>query len=110
MGQRPPISSLSRVPLPYTITAEVDGNPWFPGVDTTFEGAYMTSPLDRPTEGDWVAGTLEVNSIGAVVGLVMVGPGSSRALAVGEWWEWARLTDPTTGVRPVIPVGSVVVQ
>lgn len=103
-------SVLSRAPLTYAIEAESDGTPWTPAVDSVFEGAYLTSPLARPTAPDWVAGTLEVTSIGTVRGLVLVGPGSSHDLASGEWWEWARLTDPGSGVQVVEAVGKVIVS
>jgi hypothetical protein len=108
-GQRPPVSSLSREPLTYTITAAVDGNPWFPGVGTTFEGAYLPSSAAKPQPSDWVIGSTEVNEIGSVVGLVMIGPGA-KVLAVGTWYEWTRLTDPATGVQVVRSVGTVDIQ
>lgn len=107
MGVREPRSVLSRAPLTYTVTAEIDGNPWSPGVGATFEGAYLANPLARPVAPDWVAGSFQTTSIGTVVGLVLVGPGSAKDLAAGVWWEWTRLTDPITGVQVVQPVGSV---
>lgn len=103
-------SSLSREPLTYSIAAEVNGAPWYPSVGTTFEGAYLSSPLAKPAAPDWAAGTLEVTGIGSVRGLVMVGPGSAKVLAVGEWYEWVRLTDPATGVQVVKMVGMVIIQ
>jgi hypothetical protein len=109
MGQREPISSLSRVPLPYTVTAQANGAPWAPGVGSTFEAAYLPTPLVKPTNPDWVAGSFETDSIGSVVGLVVVGPGSAMVLAPGEWWEWVRLTDPASNVLFVDQVGSVIV-
>jgi hypothetical protein len=106
---RDPISVLSRTPLAYTVSAEVDGAPWAPGVSSTFEAAYLAGPLARPAGGDWVAGTFDTTVIGGVIGLVLVGPGA-KVLAVGEWWEWVRLTDPPTNVQVVEQVGSVIVQ
>ena len=103
-------SALSRAPLPYAIRAEADGEPWVPAVDSTFEGAYLSSPLARPTSGDWKAGTLEINAVGAVIGSVMVGPGSAVELAPGTWYEWTRLTDPGTGVQVVDNPGSVIIE
>lgn len=103
-------SVLSREPLAYAISAEVDGAPWAPAVDSTFEGAYLASPLATPVSDDWVDGTFETTIIGTVRGLVMVGPGSTSALTAGQWYEWVRLTDPTTGVQVVSQVGSVIIE
>lgn len=103
---------LSRDPLTYDVQAESAGKPWTPGAGSTFEGAYLPSPLVRPAAGDWKAGSLELTSIGTVRGLVMTGPGSANnnALAVGSWYEWVRLTDPTLGVQFVDMVGRVIVK
>jgi hypothetical protein len=102
-------SVLSREPLTYAISAEIGGAPWEPGVGSTFEGAYLASPLARPAGPDWVAGSFDTSPIGTVRGLVMIGPGSTKVLALGTWYEWVRLTDPVTGVQVVDQVGSVVI-
>lgn len=103
-------SALSRAPLPYTVRAWVDGAPWYPAVDSTFEGAYLPGPLDQPESGDWKAGSFELSPTGEVVGLVMVGPGTPSALAAGTWYEWTRLTDPGTGVQVVDNPGRLILS
>lgn len=101
-------SALSLAPLPYVVSAQVDGVPWSPAPDSVFEGAYLSSPAARPGGADWVTGTFERSEIGAVLGLVMVGPGG-KELAVGTWYEWARVTDPGSGVMFVESVGRLVI-
>jgi len=100
----------SREPLAYSIEAEMDGAPWVPALDSTFEGAYLASPLARPGALDWVAGTFDTTIIGTVQALVLAGPGTSADLGLGTWWEWTRLTDPGTGVQVVKQPGTVTVQ
>jgi hypothetical protein len=104
------VSVLSREPLPYSVAAQVNGDTWTPGVGATFEAAYLPSPLAKPTDSDWVAGTFDTTSIGTVRGLVLIGPGTPKVLAAGKWYEWTRVTDPVSGARPVDQVGELIIE
>lgn len=104
------ISSTSRESLTYDVFSELNGQPWTPGVSTTMAAAYLLTQAD-PQAGDWVAGTFEVSDIGTIVGLVEIGPGSSKALAKGEYYEWVKIDDSAaSGAIPVKPVGTLIVQ
>lgn len=104
-------SVLDRRPLAYAIAADIAGEIWYPteGV-TTFEAAYLETPLADPIESDWKAGSFEITPSGTVRGLVMVGPAGAVELERGTWYEWVRIDDPQTGARPVEMVGVVIVQ
>lgn len=104
-------STLTRTPLTYDINASnVDGTIWTPPIGATFEVAYLTA-AGNPVGGDWKTGAYATSRIGTVLGYAMVGPGSViGALAKGEYYEWARATDPVLGVVAVECVGKLVMQ
>lgn len=110
MGARTPRSVLDRRPLTYDIEATQDGQVWYPtpGV-TTIQAAYLPGALDDPSPTDWVDGVFETTPIGSVVGLVMVGPGGTKQLGIGTWYEWVKIDDPATGAQPVQMVGTVTI-
>lgn len=103
-------SSLDVDPLVYDVTASVNGLPWSPPVGATFKVAYLQTPGD-PQPSDWKAGTFGTSLIGTVVGLAIVGPGSTiGALAKGTWYEWARITDSSLGIDKIKCVSKLVVE
>lgn len=104
-------SVLNRDPLTYAIRASnPDGTVWYPPVGATFEAAYLLTPGD-PVSGDWKTGAFSYTRTGAVLGYTIIGPGSViGTIAKGEYFEWARVTDPTTGVQSVRCVGRLVIE
>jgi hypothetical protein len=78
-------------------------------VDPTADANYFAFFLDetlRPGISDWVPGDWETARVGAVLvyfARTLIGPGvGGRALAVGHWWVWSRITD-----NPEAPVEQV---
>lgn len=103
------ISKLSKKRLAYPVTAYVAGKPYDPR-SASVEFAFIDDSDAEPAGGDWKAGSWDVNLIGGYVALILVGPGSSSVLGVGDYYVWIRITDATLGETPVEQIARLLVE
>lgn len=92
------ISSLTKEFLKTQVTHTVNGTTVDPTTKPV-EWAFVTS--GNPTDTDWVTGDWETTPDGYYARII-VGPGSTKVLAVGTYTAWIRITD-----NPEVPVRIV---
>lgn len=101
-------SVLDAEALDFTVTAAANGLPYDPR-SATVEMAFKADWGD-PTTPDWHPGTWDTGLTGLAVAQVNPGPGG-LALAVGSYYVWVRVTDPTLSASPVVAQpGKLIVQ
>lgn len=101
-------SVLDAEPLDFTVTAAANGLPYDPRSGVV-EMAFLPDWID-PQSGDWHAGTWDTGLTGLAVAQINPGPGG-RALVVGSYYVWVRITDPMLSASPIIQQpGKLIVQ
>lgn len=102
------ISSQTKEAVQVGVRAAANGLPVNPTADVV-EFAFLAT-TDNPTSGDWHAGSWDTSVIGTYVAQAVVGPGSSWALAAGEYYAWVRVTDAGSGEIVVRMFGKLLVE
>ena len=88
--------------LTFSVSLEVDGQPYNPTGDTVQFAFMPVPPSADPGPGDWHAGSWDTVAPGAYNAQVLVGPENGGvALTQGvEYFVWIRITDsPEVVVR-----------